>query len=284
MKCTEVNSKEALHKVNKRGVPYKYDLNIYRGCTHGCKYCYAVKSHEYLGDKDFEQDIMVKTNIGEVLEESLNSPHWSFEPINIGGVCDSYQPIENQYKLMRDVLKVFIKYKTPIVISTKSDLIIRDLDLIDELAYYTNVNIAVCITSASTEVSKSVEPGASVPEDRFKALCEIAKTRATAGLHVMPILPFLADDERTLETLVQYAKESNADYMLTGVLYLTGGIRKRYLSFIEKEYPQYFEKYKQHYVKGSADIEYKSKVHGYLGKMREKHGVRTKAALVKDKP
>ncbi|WP_330656079.1 SPL family radical SAM protein [Alkaliphilus flagellatus] len=109
----------------KRHMPYSWDLNIYRGCEHGCKYCYAMYSHQYLGSKDYFGNIFIKTNIVQKLEEQLSSSSWKREIINIGGVTDSYQPIEEEYKIMPKILKLLIKYKTPAIISTKSDLILR---------------------------------------------------------------------------------------------------------------------------------------------------------------
>lgn len=277
MKFIEINSKQALHKL-KRSIPYSYDLNIYRGCTHGCKYCYAVNSQQYLRDQGNENDVFVKTNIAECLERELASPTWNREIVNIGGVCDSYQHCEERYKLMPDILRLMIKYKNPIIISTKSSLILRDLDLIDELASLTYVNIPVCITSVTPEISKKVEPGAALPEERFETLKEVGRTRAYTGFHVMPILPYLADDEGTLDTLARWAHESQASYMLTGVLYMTGGIRKRYMKFILDEFPEYYERYCQLYPKGSAKPEYKNQLYSTLKSIREKYNINTSYA------
>lgn len=273
MKLIEIESKSALHQLKRRGLPYKYDLNIYRGCSNGCKYCYAASSHKYLENKDFEKDIYVKTNIAQVLDLELSAEGWEKDIINIGGVCDSYQYAEKSTNLMREVLKVMIKHKNPVIISTKSDLILRDLDLIDNLAKDTYVNIALSITSRDTKLASQLEPGASSPESRFKALAQIAKTNAYTGFHFMPILPFIADDEETLEHLVYWAAEAKVDYMLSGMLYLTGGIKKRYFAFIEDEYPELLDAYKQLYPKGGADKNYKSKIHNFLGEMRAKYNV-----------
>ena len=114
----------------KRKIPYSWDLNIYRGCEHGCKYCYAIYSHQYLNSKQYFDDIYVKTNIVEQLEKQFSSPTWKREVVNINGVTDSYQPIEAKYQLMPEILRLLIKYKTPCIISTKSDLINKiDLNL-----------------------------------------------------------------------------------------------------------------------------------------------------------
>lgn len=279
MGLVKMDVQQALHKLNKRGLPYQYDLNIYRGCTHGCKYCYAFQSQSYLRDRGQEEDVFVKANIVEVLERELASPTWKKEIINIGGVCDSYQPCEASYQLMPAILRLMIKYKNPIIISTKSNLILRDLELIDELASHTYVNIPVCITSVNPEISQKVEPGASSPEERFRTLKELGHTRAYTGLHVMPILPLLADDRETLETLARWAHEADVSYMLTGILYLTGGIRKRYLSFIEKEFPEYYDVYVALYPKGSANQEYKGRIHTLFDEMKRKYQVNTSYAI-----
>ena len=139
MEYIELDSKSALNKL-KRRIPYSYDLNIYRGCEHGCKYCYAIYSHDYLNDNNFFDKVYYKKNILEHLEKELSSPNWKREIVNIGGVTDSYQSIEEKLEIMPEVLKLMIKYKTPVIISTKSDLILKDIDLIDKLSRITYVN------------------------------------------------------------------------------------------------------------------------------------------------
>ncbi len=273
MKYTEITVKEALHKLKRRGLPYKYDLNLYKGCSFACKYCYARKKENISQAEMFEEKILVKTNIAEVLEKELSSPGWKGDIINMGGVCDSYQLCEKDCGLVRDVLKVMIKYRNPVIISTKSDLVLRDLDLINELAGHAYVNIALCITSISGESAKNVEPGASSPEERLLALKEAGKTKAYTGMHSFPLLPFLADDESTLEILVKWASEADVSYMMTGVLYMSGGIKARYMDFIRQTYPQYYDAYKQLYPRGKADDKYKAKIHSFLADMRKKYNV-----------
>ncbi len=274
MKYTESNVKEALHKLNRKGLPYKYDLNLYRGCHHGCKYCYGVKSHQYLGKQNFYKDILVKKNIAEVLDKQLSSPKWKRETINLGGVCDSYQPIEKDQKLMRDVLKVLIKHKNPIVLSTKSDLILRDLDLLDELSHSAKVNVAICMTSVDSLLSQKIEPGASLPRARFNALKTLGQTGVTTGLHVMPIIPILADSHHTLEALVSLAHQAEVDYMLPGILYLSGGIKNRFYDFLALEYPYTLNAYARLYERGSANKHYKSGIHTFIKEMKTKYNVR----------
>ncbi len=273
MKYREICANKALHPLQRKGLPYRFDLNIYRGCSHGCQYCYGPGKKHPAGAGGFSREGFVKTNIAEVLEKELRAPGWKGDIINIGGVCDSYQEGEKKYGLMRGILEVMIEYKNPVIISTKSDLILRDLDLIHELGKRTYVNIALCITTGASELSKRVEPGAAAPIDRFHALKETGKTAAHTGFHFMPIIPFLADDKENLEKMVKWAAEARVDYMLTGMLYLTGGIRRRFLTFIEENFPDLGEKFISLYPRGGADKGYKAEVHGFLAEMRKKYGV-----------
>ena len=188
----EIQVKKALNRIKATSritLPYHWDLNIYRGCEHGCNYCFAMYSHSYLEKKDkysfaeeevypsageekcaFFQRIYVKTNIVEALDKQLGARSWKKEVINIGGVCDSYQPAEAKYRLMRKVLELMIEYRNPVTISTKSDLILRDYDLLSELAELTYVNIAVTVTTMDEKLSSLLEPLASSPEKRFSVL------------------------------------------------------------------------------------------------------------------
>lgn len=273
MKYRELMVKTALNPLKRKGLPYKYDLNIYRGCSHHCKYCYATSSHQYLTAGNFNHEIFVKTNIIQALEKELQSSNWRGDIINIGGVCDSYQAGEQHFSLMREVLKLMIKYQNPIIISTKSSLILRDYDLIDQLANKTYVNIAVSITSSKQEIAKKVEIGAALPQERVNILREFAKTKAYTGLHFMPILPFLSTDKKSLTTITKWAAATKVSYMLTGMLYLTGGIKKRYLSFIKDEFPTLLPHYQKLYPRGGALKSYKAVVHQYLAQLRQQYGV-----------
>jgi DNA repair photolyase len=205
MEYVELSVSSALNKL-KRRIPYSYDLNIYRGCEHGCKYCYAIYSHDYLNDGNFFDRVYYKKNILEPLEKELSSPNWKREIVNIGGVTDSYQPIEKELQIMPEVLKLMIKYKTPIIISTKSDLILRDIDLINELSKITYVNIACTITTMDESIREKLEPNSSPSINRFKVLKKFKeKTNASIGVHIMPIIPYLTDSYENLDEIYKYS-------------------------------------------------------------------------------
>lgn len=271
-KIEEITCNSALNKL-KRKIPYGWDLNIYRGCAHMCMYCYAFYSHEYLGETDFSK-IFVKTNIVEQLDKELSKSAWKREVINVGGVTDSYQSAEKEYEIMPEILKILIKHKTPAIISTKSDLILRDYDLIAELAEITYVNVASTITTMDEDVRVKVEPNSSKSSDRFNMLKEFRKTNSSVGLHVMPIIPLLTDDYANIEQLCYYANKSNVHYILPGVLYLRGATRKVFFEFVKEVYPEKYDKLKELYKKGGADKAYKSKLYNEIvNPLREKYEI-----------
>lgn len=257
----------------KRKVPFAWDLNIYRGCEHGCKYCYAMYSHQYLDSDKYFDDIYVKTNVVEQLEKQLSSPAWKREVVNIGGVTDSYQLVEAHYKLMPDILKLMIKYKTPCIISTKSDLILRDYDLIEELSRVTYVNVAATITSMDEKIRKLIEPNGVESLNRFAMLKEFSKTNASTGLHFMPIIPYITDTFENINSLYFHAKESSVDYVLPGTLYLRGSTRTVFLDFIKKEFPKVYDDLLLLYKTGGADKEYKNNLYKTVNALREKYGL-----------
>jgi DNA repair photolyase len=281
----EIRVNKALNNIketSRLSLPFQWDLNIYRGCGHGCNYCYALYSHSYLekeekssyGGKDgsnFFRKIYVKTNIAEALEKQLAARSWRKELINIGGVCDSYQPAEARYGLMREVLKLMIKYKNPVTISTKSDLILRDFDLLEELAELAYVNVAVTVTTTDEKLSSLLEPLASSPEKRFSVLQAFKDTAATTGLHMMPILPFLTDSPENLEQILSLAAECEVDYALPGLLNLRGETRKHFFNFLACEFPELSVPYRRLYAKGGADRTYRAALYGVLGALMEKH-------------
>lgn len=257
----------------KRKTPYGWDLNIYKGCSHGCQYCYAMGTHGFNGLSDFSNNISVKTNIVDALEKQLRSSNWKREIINIGGVTDSYQPAEAKFKLMPEVLKLMIKYKTPGIISTKSDLVLRDYDLIDELSQITYINVAATVTTLDEEIRKKIEPGAASSRARFEMLKAFRKTNASVGHHLMPIIPTLTDDSETLRALFEAGQDAGIDYVLPGALYLRGVTRPAFLDFIKISYPEKYHALWDLYKKGGAPKEYKDELYGRLNPLRKLFGL-----------
>ncbi len=268
----KIDAKSALTKL-KRKVPYGWDLNIYRGCRHGCHYCYAMYSHQYLGNNNFFDDIFVKENVVEQLEKELASDTWKREVINIGGVTDSYQPAEARYQLMPQILKLLIKYRTPAIISTKSSLILRDYDLIEELSRITYVNVAATITTMDEAIRSKIEPGGASSLERFGVLREFRKTNASTGLHVMPIIPYITDKEENFEAMFALAAECDVHYVLPGTLYLRGNTYRHFMEFITKEFKEVEPQLKRLYKTGGAGNEYKTPLYEMINRLRDKYGL-----------
>ena len=276
MKYTEIKTKSALHKLKKGRLPYSYDLNIYRGCVHKCQYCYALYSHQYLESKTgFYDEIFVKVNILENLERELYNLHKKGikEIINLGGVCDSYQLAEAEYKLMPEILKLFIKYEQPMIISTKSDLILRDFDLFCELAEKTYVNVAVTVTTMNQDIANKIEPGAISSERRLEILKAFKDTKVNTGLHTMPILPYITDNEDNFDQLFAKAKEYGVGYVLNGTLNLIGQTRNHFLGFIQRDFPEYYQKYLDLYKDKELMKKYKMLLFMTINMLKEKHGL-----------
>jgi len=161
-------------------------------------------THTYLNDNNYFDTVYYKKNITRMLEKKLSSSKWEREVINIGGITDSYQPIEEKLQLTRSVLEVMLKYKNPIIISTKSDLILRDIDLIKKLSEVAVVNIACTVTILDENIRTVLEPGACSSKARLKALKRIKEeTNAIVGIHMMPIIPYLSSSIDNLEKIAE---------------------------------------------------------------------------------
>ncbi len=273
MVIEEITVKKALNKLHSNFLPYKYDLNIYRGCSHRCQYCYALYSHRYLENNDFFGKIYVKKNIVEVLEKELSSKNWRQEWINLGGVTDSYQAIERQYKLMPKILELMIKYKNPITISTKSDLILRDMDLLEKLAKVTTVNVAVTITTWDEELQQKLEPGAISSQKRMEIFRQLKNKGVNLGLHLMPIVPYLTDTLENLENILREAGNIKVDYVIAGLLNLRSETRKNFLKFIQENFPELADKYFREYKGAYWEKEKRQETYRKVFALMKKYGL-----------
>lgn len=187
-----------LTKNNSPDVGFMYGLNSYRGCEHGCAYCFARPFHEYLGwssGLDFETKIMVKMRAPELLRSELSSKRWQPQAIAMSGVTDCYQPAERQFKLTRACLEVCAELRHPIFIITKNALVTRDLDVLTELARYQCIAVHLSVTTLDTELCGKMEPRASRPQARLRAIQELAAAGIPTSVMVAPVIPGLTDHE-----------------------------------------------------------------------------------------
>lgn len=281
-KYIEINCKTACNRIKSDFLPFDWDLNIYRGCEHKCQYCFAVYSHKYMDSDNFFDEIYVKKNIVECFEKQISSKRWKRNIVNIGGVTDSYQPAEKQYKIMPEILKLCIKYKVPISLSTKSKLILRDFDLFAELATLVPVDIACTITTANENIRKLIEPNASPTKDRFNNLKEFSKTKVNTGIFIMPIIPELTDSYNNLNALYRLAKENNVNYSITSILNLRGETKTNFFNFIKNKLPHLYNKIQSHYKGAYVNSVYKKHIYNILNNLEEKYPLKEKEIIYRD--
>ncbi|MGE4385774.1 MAG: radical SAM protein [Endomicrobiaceae bacterium] len=274
----EITCKTACNKIIGF-LPYCWDLNVYRGCGHRCTYCFALYSHKYINSSNFFDDIFVKTNVAEKLEKQLSGRNWKRDVINLGGVTDSYQPAEEKYKLMPDILKLLIKYKNPVTISTKSKLILRDYNLIDELSRVASVSIACTITTVNEHVRELIEPNASSSSERFEVLKEFGKTNASVGLHSMPVIPYLTDDYANMRALFEKAQECGVNYIITDILNLRGQTRIVFFEFVKNKIPHLYNKISFLYKSAYVNREYKNHFKQMITKLRMQYRLKNKKKI-----
>ncbi len=267
----KVTCKTALNKLNSNYLPYNWDLNIYRGCSHRCQYCYALYSHQYLNAGDFFGDIFIKENIAEALEEQLMKKSWKHEVVNLGGVTDSYQPIEAVEKIMPDILKLLIKYRTPVSISTKSKLLLRDQELFEELAAVVGAHVAISVTTFDEKLQKKLEPGSSSTSERFEILEAFKGTKVMTGVLMMPILPYLTDNQKNLRALFNAAQETEADYVIPGLLNLRQPTKGHFLNFIKTAFPEHYSAYINYYSGKTDKKAYRESVYGTISRLKREY-------------
>ncbi len=205
------SSKSIVSENNSPDVPFRFSLNPYRGCAHGCAYCYARPSHEFLGfnaGMDFETKIVVKHDAAALFRGFLARKSWQPEPITFSGVTDCYQPAERQFRLARQCLEVALECRQPVSIVTKNALVLRDLDILRKLADDDLIHVFVSITSLDNELAREMEPRTSIPAARIRAVARLAEAGIPLGVLVAPIIPGLNDSE--VPAILRAVKDAGA--------------------------------------------------------------------------
>ncbi|MCX6224931.1 MAG: radical SAM protein [Bacteroidia bacterium] len=267
----EIQAKSALHYHDQKFAT-NWDVNIYRGCGHGCVYCFARYSHRYLDDPDFFHDIYVKKNIAELLDREFSKRSWCREPVNVSGVSDAYQPAEEQYRLMPDVIRGFIRHRNPLVIVTKSILPLRDIDLISELAQIVQVDILVSVSTLDERIRRITEPGSAQTADRLNMLSAFRAAGCRTGVLVMPVIPYLTDSEENLRGIYELASKNRVNMVLPGTLHLRGNTKEPLLQLVKKHFPELFPKISRTYYGANADEAYKNSLRTLIRRMNSEYG------------
>jgi DNA repair photolyase len=270
----EISCRSALNPVN--GMPFRWTLNAYRGCTHGCHYCFArrYQTHFELGPGDeFSSLIFVKINLIDVLRRELDKPSWMREMVAIGTATDPYQPIEGHYKLTRRSLEVLLAARTPVAIVTKGPMIVRDIDLLKELGQRCGCTVCVSVPTVHEEAWAALEPGTAHPMQRLRAVRRLRDAGVNAGVLMSPVVPgFTAQPDR-LEATVKAIADHGAAFMGANIMYLKGGTRDHFLHFVEQQFPARLDGYQLMYPGAYAPKDYVRTVRGLIAALRERYDV-----------
>ncbi len=219
-------------------VGFEFSINPYRGCEHGCAYCYARPFHEYLGFSaglDFETRIMAKEDASELLRRELTSPRWKPATISMSGVTDSYQPIERKLELTRRCLQVLAEFRNPVGIVTKNQLVTRDIDILQELARHRAAVVLLSVTSLDPGLARTLEPRATQPQGRLRAIAELAAAGIPVGVMVAPVIPGLTDHE--IPAIVQACADAGARFAGYTSLRLPGAVAELFEQWLERHFP-----------------------------------------------
>jgi DNA repair photolyase len=224
-------------------VGFDASINPYRGCEHGCIYCYARPSHEYLGFSaglDFESRILVKEDAPELLARELASPRWKPQVLALSGVTDPYQPIERTLEITRRCLGVLAEHRNPVVVITKSALVTRDVDHLAELAAHGAAAVSLSITTLDPELARRMEPRAAHPRERLKAIERLAAAGVPVGVMVAPVVPAITDHE--VPRILEAAAEAGARRAGYVMLRLPGAVAGLFERWLEEHFPDRKEK------------------------------------------
>ncbi len=236
-------SRSVISRNQSPDVGFAASINPYRGCEHGCIYCYARPTHEYLGFSaglDFESRIMVKEDAPELLAEELSSPRWQPQVIVMSGVTDPYQPVERKLEITRRCLQVLARFRNPVAMITKNRLVTRDIDVLRELASHQAVAINISVTSLDVNLQRVLEPRTSSPAARLEAVANLRAAGIPVGVMVAPIIPGLTDHE--VPRIVQACADAGAQFAGYTIVRLPWAIAPLFEHWLDEHFPEKKEK------------------------------------------
>jgi DNA repair photolyase len=255
---------------------FKWSLNPYQGCAHGCHYCFARRYHHYLdldAGEDFSGLIFVKLNVAEALRDHLSRPSWKYERVAIGTATDPYQPIEGKYRLTRKCLEVFRLKGSPISLVTKGTMVVRDIDVLAELSQRAGCTVCFSIPTLDHALSSRLEPGTPPPRKRLQAMERLVLAGVHAGVLLAPVVPGITDSLAGMTEVVRGAAEHGARFLAGNVLYLKDGTKQHFLGFLEREHPRLLKTYGSLYPGAFAPMRLKEGVQAQIAHLKSIYGL-----------
>jgi len=266
----ETTAKTILH-YHEQQFATNWDANIYRGCGHHCRYCFAQYSHKYLETTDFFNDIFVKSNASELLYRELGKARWDKSPVNVCGISDCYQPAEKEYQIMPKVIRSFNAKRNPLVIGTKSTLILRDIDLLEELNTIAQVSIITSVSTLDEGKRRLIEPDAAPTIERLEMLKRFSDIGCKTSVLFMPVIPHISDNQDNLDGIFRITKEYSLGSINAWPLHLRGNTKKGFYVFLETHFAHLLPEYRMLYKNGNVSKEYASDLHNRIDALRHKY-------------
>jgi DNA repair photolyase len=268
----EVTSRSALNRVE--GMPFKWTLNPYRGCTHGCHYCFARRYHaqfELNADDEFATVILVKKNVADLLRRELDRPAWTRELVALGTATDPYQPIEGHYKLTRSCLEALAAGRTPVGLVTKGPMIVRDRDVLREVALAAGCTVHMSVPTVDEDAWRILEPGTAHPLQRLRAVRDLVAAGVDAGVLMAPIVPGFTSSGARLERTVKTIADYGARFVGYNVMHLQDGTRAHFMSFLEREFPSLRPRYERLYARKYPPAAYREEIKGMVRLLQRRY-------------
>lgn len=266
-----------LNRCDSERVPFRWTVNPYRGCEFGCKYCYARYTHEYmeLDGREFESKIYVKKDAGPIVERDLATEKVSGEHVALGTATDPYQPAEREFGATRAILeKMAEREGLRLEITTKSNQVVRDIDLLQKISARSSLTVNLSITTLRVRLARLLEPRAPRPDLRLEAVRQLREAGIAAGIFAMPILPGLTDREEDLDALARAARDVGAQWFGGNVLFLMPASLKTFFPFIDQKFPKLARRYREWYGRGGyAPEKYRGEMQELVRKLRQKYSL-----------
>jgi len=251
----EVRARSILNRVPAASrMPFRWTINIYRGCAHACVYCFARPTHRYLDfdpGRDFEREIVVKVNAPELLRAELARPSWSGEHVALGTNTDPYQWVEGRYRLMEGIWEALRDAANPCSVLTKSPLLLRDLGLMRQIAARTQFSAALSVPTLDERAWRESEPRSPNPRARLEAVAELKRAGIRTGVLIAPLMPGINDRPEQVQPILELAHEAGADYVSGIALHLRGEVRGLFMDWLRDHHPELIERYERLYARGA---------------------------------
>jgi DNA repair photolyase len=271
----EIRCRSALNRV--KGKAYmQWSLNPYRGCTHGCHYCFARRYHSHLeldGGDQFASVIFVKTNFVQVLRRELDRPSWKKESIGFGTATDPYQPIEGTYKISRGTLEALRDAATPVGIVTKGPMIVRDIDVLPDMSSRATCRVHMSVPTVDEDAWDRLEPGVAHPAQRLRAVRQLVDAGIDCGVLMAPIVPGFSTQPAKIERTIKAIADSGATSVGAMVMHMDGGTKEHFMGLLRREYPELVDQYEQLYAARYVRKDYEKRVQEVVSLMRERYGL-----------